>query len=157
MRFVYLRPVLSDLSQGARISFVRQFRFMTQDELSSKLGLTGENKRRSICRYETGERNPKEERVKKIAKILNVNFNAIKKYDYKSNEDIIYTLMWLEELLPNLHVDLIKNKILSNKELENLENGINKWMKMKSKRDLRQITYKEYINWKLNFDLEENI
>jgi hypothetical protein len=52
MRLVYSRPTLDDLSQGSRIAYARQFRFMSQDELSDKLGITGENKRRTMTRYE---------------------------------------------------------------------------------------------------------
>ncbi len=37
---------LENLSQGARIAFARQFRGLTQDEVSDKLGLTGESKRK---------------------------------------------------------------------------------------------------------------
>ena len=48
MRLIYLKPELDDLSQGQRIAFAREFRMMTQDELSDKLGITGENKRRII-------------------------------------------------------------------------------------------------------------
>lgn len=44
MRYSYLKPKLRDLSQGARITFVRQFRGLTQDEVSSKLGVTGNSK-----------------------------------------------------------------------------------------------------------------
>ena len=48
MKYTYLKPDLENLSQGARIAYVRQLRRITQDEVSSKLGLTGECKRRSI-------------------------------------------------------------------------------------------------------------
>lgn len=48
MQYIYLKPQLENLSQGERISFVRQFRRMTQDEVSDKLGLDGEIKRRKI-------------------------------------------------------------------------------------------------------------
>lgn len=37
MRLMYLKPVLRDLSQGSRIAFVRQFRRMTQDDVSDEL------------------------------------------------------------------------------------------------------------------------
>ena len=70
MRILYTKPELVDLSQGSRIAFARQFRFMTQDDVSDKLGLTGECKRRTITRYEKGNRNPKDDRTSKIAKIL---------------------------------------------------------------------------------------
>lgn len=60
MQYIYLKPQLQNLLQGERIAFVRQFRRMTQDEVSDKLGLDGENKRRSMARYESGDRKPKE-------------------------------------------------------------------------------------------------
>ena len=55
---IYLRPTLYDLSQGLRIKFVRVFRHLTQDNISEDLGITGENKRRTLTRYEKGDRNP---------------------------------------------------------------------------------------------------
>ena len=78
MRLLYVKPELRDLSQGSRIAFVRQLRHLSQDFVSDYLGLTGECKRRSMTRYEKGDRNPKDERVKKIAKLLNVSFNSLK-------------------------------------------------------------------------------
>lgn len=54
MKYVYLKPELDNLSQGERIAFARQTRRMSQDEVSDKLGLTGESKRRTMARYERG-------------------------------------------------------------------------------------------------------
>lgn len=154
MRLIYLKPELDDLSQGQRIAFAREFRFMTQDELSDKLGITGENKRRTMTRYEKGDRNPKEERTKKIADILNVNYNAIKKYDYKNPINVVYILMWLEELLPSIRVELSDTKNLSDQDVLKIKKGIHEWNLMKSKREQRKISYKEYIEWKLTYDME---
>lgn len=36
MRLIYTKPKLKDLSQGSRIAFARQFRYMTQDNVSDK-------------------------------------------------------------------------------------------------------------------------
>ena len=152
MRLIYSRPMLDDLSQGSRIAFARQFRFMSQDELSDKLGITGENKRRTMTRYEKGKRNPKEDRTKIIAEILNINYNAIKKYDYKNPIDVVYTLIWLEELIPNYSVNLECTKNLSSDDVLKIQTAIDKWNLMKSKRDKREISYKEYTNWKLTYN-----
>ena len=81
MRILYTKPELVDLSQGSRIAFSRQFRFMTQDDVSDKLGLTGECKRRTMTRYEKGNRNPKEVRRQEIAEILNIDLEEIWNYD----------------------------------------------------------------------------
>lgn len=154
MLLIYLKPELDDLSQGQRIAFAREFRMMTQDELSDKLGITGENKRRTMTRYEKGNRNPKEERTKIIADILNINYNAIKKYDYKNPLDVVYILMWLEELLPSMKVELSDTKNLSDQDVLKIKKGIHEWNLMKSKREQRKISYKEYIEWKLTYDME---
>ena len=106
MRMLYMKPELDDLSQESRIAFARQFRFMTQDNVSDKLGLTGICKRRTMTRYEKGDRNPKDDRTLEISKILNVIFNSIKKYVYKNPIDVLYTLLWLEELIPRYQIDL---------------------------------------------------
>ncbi|MDD2434848.1 MAG: hypothetical protein PHO63_01185 [Bacilli bacterium] len=156
MRLMYTRPVLRDLSQGARIAFVRQFRLMSQDLVSDMLGITGENKRRTMTRYEKGNKNPKEERTRIIASILNVNYNLIKKYDYKNKTDIIYTLMWLEELIPNYKIDLSDIPYIKDRNLLFYEKHINKWLSMRKLKDKREITYKEYIEWKLSYEVNEN-
>ncbi len=62
MRLSYTKPILNDLSQGSRIAFVRQFRQMTQDEF----------------------------RTLELSKILNVSFNAIKKYYFRDAIDIYW-------------------------------------------------------------------
>ena len=57
----YSMPILDDLLQGSRIAYIRQFRNLTQDDVSDSLGLTSECKRRTMTRYEKGQRVPKEE------------------------------------------------------------------------------------------------
>ena len=106
MQLMYLKPRLKDLSQGSRISFVRQFRQITQDELADKLKLKGKRKRRTITNYENGIRSPEDDRLLEISNILNVRINTIKEYDFKESANIVYTLMWLEELYPEYQIDL---------------------------------------------------
>ena len=112
MRFIFKNniihsmPILDDLSQGSRIAFIRQFRNLTQDDVSDSLGLTGESKRRTMTRYENGVRAPKDERLKELSKILLTNINLIKVYDLKSESDIVYLLLWLEIKYPNLRIDI---------------------------------------------------
>ena len=122
MRVLYLKPKLKDLSQGSRIAFIRQFRFMSQDDVSEKLGLSGECKRRTMTRYEKGNRNPKDLRTLEIANIFKVDVNSIKQYDFKNLIDIIYTLLWLEELIPNCKLNLDKVQITNNVDINKLKN-----------------------------------
>ena len=77
MRLLYLKLKLKDLSQGSRIAFIRKFRFMSQYDVSEKLGLSGECKRRTMTRYEKGDRNPKSNRTKELSDILKVVYLII--------------------------------------------------------------------------------
>ena len=154
MRILYTKPELVDLSQGSRIAFARQFRFMTQDDVSDKLGLTGECKRRTMTRYEKGNRNPKDDRTSEIKKILDININAIKKYDYKEPIDLLYTLMWLEELIPKYQIDISKVPNINDENIVMFKQFINEWNVMREKRNKREITYEEYIEWKLTYEVK---
>lgn len=154
MRLLYTKPELEDLSQGSRIAFARKFRFMTQDEVSDKLGLTGECKRRTMTRYEKGDRNPKDERTLELSKILNVNYNAIKKYDFKNTIDILYTFMWLEELIPRYKIDLSNVPNVNENNINQVKTFINEWEIMRNKRFKREISYEEYIEWKLTYEVK---
>ena len=154
MRILYTKPELVNLSQGSRIAFARQFRFMTQDDVSDKLGLTGECKRRTMTRYEKGNRNPKDDRTSEIAKILDININAIKKYDYKEPIDLLYTLMWLEELIPKYQIDISKVPNINDENIVMFKQFINEWNVMREKRNKREITYEEYIEWKLTYEVK---
>ena len=154
MRLIYTKPSLNDLSQGSRIAFVRHFRFMTQDDVSNELGLTGECKRRSMTRYEKGDRNPKEERTKQLANIFRISYNAIKKYDYKEPIDILYTLMWLEEIIPRYYIDLSKVPNINENNINIIKKFINEWERMRTKRLKREISYIDYIEWKLTYEVK---
>lgn len=155
MRVLYLKPKLKDLSQGARIAFIRQFRFMSQDDVSEKLGLSGECKRRTMTRYERGNRNPKDLRTLEIANIFKVDVNSIKQYDFKNLIDIIYTLLWLEELIPNYKLNLDKVQITNNVDINKLKDFVNEWEEVRNRKINREISYEDYIEWKLNYKLKE--
>ena len=88
---------------------MRIFRHLTQDNVSDDLGITGENKRRTLTRYEKGDRNPSKSRLQELSKILLVNDNLIKQYEFKSVSDILYFLLWLEEMFPKMRIDLGTN------------------------------------------------
>ena len=155
MRYVYLKPELKDLSQGSRIAFAREFRYLTQDNVSDKLGLTGECKRRSMARYERGDRIPKEERLQEIANILNVNVKCLKEYDFKNEEDMIYILLWMEELYPRMNIDLGLSESLPKESDIKLKRFFEEWNVMKEKRVNLELSYDDYVEWKLQYDFNK--
>ena len=155
MRYVYLKPELNDLSQGSRIAFVREFRYMTQDNVSDKLGLTGECKRRSMARYERGDRVPKEKRLQEIANILNVNVKCLKEYDFRNEEDMIFILLWMEELYPRMNINLGLSESLPKESDIKLKRFFEEWNVMKGKRANLELSYDEYVEWKLQYDFNK--
>ena len=96
-----------------------------------------------------GNRVPKDDRLLEIADILNVNIDAIREYNFKNPIDIIYILIWLEELYPNVNVELLITNYNKNNEI--LGNFIIEWNLMREKRRNRKITYKQYFEWKINY------
>ena len=150
MRIIYSKSSLKNLSQGERISYIRQLRMMSQDEVSDRLGLTGECNRRTMTRYERGDRNPKSYRVEELSKILQVNINSIKQYDFNKTIDIIYFLLWLEELIPNIQIEFEETYLNRNEELKLF---FEKWKIMKSKRRKKEISYFQYTDWKFNYEI----
>ena len=155
MRYVYLKPELNNLSQGSRIAFAREFRYLTQDNVSDKLGLTGECKRRSMARYERGDRVPKEERLQEIANILNINVKCLKEYDFKNEEDMIYILLWMEELYPRMNIDLGLSESLPKESDIKLKRFFEEWNAMKEKRVDLELSYDDYVEWKLQYDFNK--
>ena len=155
MRIMYMKPELNDLSQGSRIAFARQFRFMSQDEVSDKLGLTGECKRRSMARYERGDRVPKKERLQEIANILNVNVRCLKEYDFRNEEDMIYILLWMEELYPRMNIDLGLSETIPKESENKLKRFFEEWNVMKEKRANLELSYDDYVEWKLQYDFNK--
>ena len=155
MRYVYLKPELNDLSQGSRIAFVREFRYMTQENVSDKLGLTGECKRRSMARYERGDRVPKEERLQEIANILNVNVKCLKEYDFRNEEDMIFILLWMEELYPRMNINLGLSELLPKESDIKLKRFFEEWNAMKEKRANLELSYDDYVEWKLQYDFNK--
>ncbi len=152
---LFLRPRLKDLSQGSRICYVRQLRDMTQNELASKLGFTDDRKRRHITRYETNERIPKDDRLEELAKILNVSVNAIKTYDYINPNDLIYINIWMEELIPGYKIDLDTLDKTWFDSVKYLKLFVRDWKEMNQKLENKEISLKEYIEWKLNTNVTE--
>ena len=145
---IYSVPILDDLSQGSRIAYIRQFRNLSQDDVSDSLELTGESKRRTMARYENGKRTPKEERLKELSRILLTNINMIKAYDFKSESDLVYFLLWLEIKYPNLRIDIDTRSNKFNKFLES-------WNEIRLKYQAGKIKLEDYIEWKITYEYGE--
>ena len=155
MQIIFSKPRLYGLSQGERISYVRQLRMMTQDEVSDKLGITGECKRRTMTRYERDQRKPSNKRLNELSKILQVNINSIKQYNFENIIDLIYLFLWLEELYPRLRISIPDGLIVVDKDKEVLNKFLSEWNRTRDLKDKSLISFYEYMDWKFNYEIEE--
>ena len=96
----YVKPTLKNLSQGARLEYIRKLRHMSADDVAEYFGFGGKDPHKTFNSYETNYRGPSKGRLKEIAELYEVSVNAIKKYDFNNPIDVIYFHMWLEEEFP---------------------------------------------------------
>lgn len=157
MQIIFSKPRLYGLSQGERISYVRQLRMMTQDEVSDKLGITGECKRRTMTRYERDQRKPSNKRLNELSKILQVNINSIKQkqYNFENIIDLIYLFLWLEELYPRIRISIPGGLIVVDKDKKVLNKFLSEWNRIRDLKDKSLISFYEYMDWKFNYEIEE--
>ena len=65
----YRKPTLKNLSQGARLEYVRRLRHMNEDDVVEYFGFGGRYPRKTFKSYEANYREPSKERLKDIAKL----------------------------------------------------------------------------------------
>ena len=147
------RQKLKNVSQGARLQYVREFRRLFKEDVADYFEFGGERKERTISRYENNSRVPSKERLEELAELYEVSPNAIKEYKYDDPIDQIYMFMWLEEQFPYYELILDYDAIKKTAYSMNVLNGIAEWMQMRVKRENYEITTDEYIEWKLNFEI----
>lgn len=70
MKNYFFKPELENLSQGARLKFVRELRYMSKSNVAEFLELGGEKPTDSIDKYERNVREPQPERLKKISRLI---------------------------------------------------------------------------------------
>ena len=100
MKNYFFKPELENLSQGARLKFVRELRYMSKSNVAEFLELGGEKPTDSIDKYERNAREPQPERLKELADLFDVSNYAIRRYIFVDPNEVIYQHMWEEELCP---------------------------------------------------------
>ena len=87
------KPELENLSQGARLKYIRELRYLKKDYVADYFELGGERKERTISRYKNNSRIPNKERLIELANLYDVSINTIKEYKYDDPIDMIYMFM----------------------------------------------------------------
>ena len=150
----FFKPELENLSQGARLKFVRELRYMSKSNVAEFLELGGEKPTDSIDKYERNAREPQPERLKELADLFDVSDYAIRRYNFIDPNEVIYQHMWEEELCPYSEFIFDKDAMKKTFYNEDIIRGFEAWEEMRERRINGEISDSEYINWKLNFDLE---
>ena len=155
MKNYFFKPELENLSQGARLKFVRELRYMSKPNVAEFLDLGGEKPTDSIDKYERNAREPQAERLEDLADLFDVSNYAIRRYNFVDPNEVIYYHMWEEELCPYsqfiFNIDAMKKTFYN----EDIIRGFEAWEEMRVKREKGEISDSEYIEWKLHFDLEK--
>ena len=93
------------MAVGDRIKRARNFRGLTQKELGIAAGLDERSADIRIAQYESGTRTPKEDLLRKIAEVLDVNYRSLYEPTLYAAEDIMYSLFELDEHYPRTSVN----------------------------------------------------
>lgn len=137
------------MSQGARLKFIRVNKGIELNDIAEYLGYKSN---KPIREWENNKKSPDAKNLPRLAEAYGVSINAIKNYDFIDPIDEIFYQMWLEKQYPYYQFQLPDRFVGSDYNFS-VQKGINEWLKMKEKRENYEITDKEYIEWKLNFDL----
>lgn len=147
----YIKTPLKNMSQGARLEFIREFRNMDPNDTAEYMGYSGKTSNKSIREWENNKKSPDNTNLSELAKVYEVSLDAIKEYDFTDSIDEIYYQMWLEEQYPYYQFNIESSKFAGSAYNFNVQKVINEWLKMREKREKYEITDQEYIEWKLNF------
>ena len=154
MKNYFFKPELENLSQGARLKFVRELRYMSKPNVAEFLELGGEKPTDSIDKYERNAREPQPERLEDLAELFDVSNYAIRRYNFVDPNEVIYYHMWEEELSPYSEYVFDKDAMKKTFYTEDIIRGFEAWEKMRIKREKGEISDSDYLQWKLHFDLK---
>ena len=138
------------MSIGENIKRIRDKRGITQKELGISIGFGETSASPRIAQYETGNRVPKEEILKRIADVLQVNWKNIDIPTGYKEEDMVYRLLVLEDYFPEMKLErnTQTGDVLINFHNKTLNDFLFAWGVIRGQREKGLISEEEYLNWK---------
>ena len=149
----YIKPNLKNMSQGARLEYIREVRHMTKEDVAAYFGFGGNEPNKTIREYENNTTSPSPSRLEELAELFEVSVDAIRKYDFTNPIDEIYYQMWLEEEFPYYQLSIDPDRFAGTAYNMNVYNGIQEWKKMRERRENYDVSDDEYLEWKLHFKI----
>ena len=153
MKNYFFKPELENLSQGARLKFVRELRYMSKSNVAAFLQLGGEKPTDSVDKYERNAREPQTQRLEALAELFDVNSFAIRKYNFVDPNEVIYYYMCEEELYPYSEFIIDIDAMTKTFYNEEIIRGLEAWKEMRERRENGEISDMEYLEWKLHFEM----
>lgn len=143
------------MNVGDRIKRIRTLRGMTQKELGLAIGFPEKSADVRIAQYEMGNRNPKEEVIELMAKVLHVKPSAISNSNPNTYINLMYNLLDMENTF-GLHIDQINGELCirmdrSHKDYVRLFDMMLQWYEERKKGDVDFESSMAYEEWKLNY------
>ena len=147
------------MAVGDRIKRVRNLRGLTQRELGVAIGYEEKTADVRIAQYESGTRTPKEDTLRKIADVLDVNYRSLYEPSLYAAEDVMYTLFELDEHYPGMGICEVDDGDPSYPEKHMgvcfnyrlLDEFFQEWNLRKQELKEGKISREEYAEWKLNW------
>lgn len=145
------------LAIGDRIKRARLFRGLTQKEFGRQVGFDEKTADVRIAQYESGVRTPKEDMLRTMAEVLDVNYRSLYEPTLYAAEDLMFTLFELDE-----HYDIELHEIPDPKYPKKkhiavqfhsnvLDSFLIEWLQRKKDLADDTISKDEYTEWKLNW------
>ena len=142
---------------GDRIKRARLFRGLTQKEFGRQVGFDEKTADVRIAQYESGVRTPKEDMLRTMAEVLDVNYRSLYEPTLYAAEDLMFTLFELDE-----HYDIELHEIPDPKYPKKkhiavqfhsnvLDSFLIEWLQRKKDLADDTISKDEYTEWKLNW------
>ena len=99
----YKKELLENMSQGARLKFIRKNKGIELNDIAAYLGYSSN---KPIREWKNNTKSPYARNLPRLAETYKVSIDAIKKYDFIDPIDEIYYQMWLEEQYPYYEFDI---------------------------------------------------
>ena len=69
----YIKPNLKNMSQGARLEYIREVRHMTKEDVAAYFGFGGNEPNKTIREYENNTTSPSQSRLEELADSIKEN------------------------------------------------------------------------------------
>lgn len=123
----YKKELLENMSQGARLKFIRKNKGINLNDIAAYLGYSSN---KTIRDWENNTKSPDARNLPRLAEAYGVSIDAIKNYDFIDPIDEIFYQMWLEEQYPYYEFKL-SDRFGGSSYNFNVQKGINEWLRMR--------------------------